>query len=69
MGKTYRKHYWDFDEKLIADGVKYGHDSKKICAWCRSNRLNKRNIELAKFSGGSVRGNAEKVVLQKVYGL
>ena len=64
MGKTYRK----INGEVIVDGVRIGHDYDRSCSWCRSDRLNKRNIELAKFGGGSVRGNAEKVVLQKVYG-
>ena len=67
LSKTLRRHYWDFDEKEIADGVKYGHDAKKLCEYCRSDRLNKRNMEAVKFGGREVRGLAEKVRPQKIY--
>jgi len=66
MTHTYRKHSWDFSEKEIADGVKYGHDVGRFCSHCRSDRMNKRNIEASTFGGRAVRSVCEKVRLNPI---
>ena len=66
MSKTLRKHSWDFSEKEIPDGIKYGHDSKKLCEHCRSDRMNKRNLEAYSFGGRAIRCLCEKIRLTRI---